>query len=354
MLRGQDNYGAVKYRNAMFRSHPAGNAVGIMLTTFGSASAGLDLVEAILKDPKFALLRVQIDKFDRSHKYPIEKRLPIVQKLLKPLNQLALEYPGTPLLTSPFCEHTHSPRTMEKVFGEMRKVGKNVQLVNSPMKTGWVRRVWNESHGKNPEIAPFGPRILSGDGIGSDPKKPSAGCVDIDCEAWVKWALRKGVDVLLAWSNFNNLREKDENDSPKDRRNAPSAEELEMNDRLLLPKGPAPRVEGAQPLKPPSLWKICADDHENEELARENKPVLIIPKKVKKVIIETFDRKRVLELPYGAPYKEGGHLYRSEHLYGFQIGDIANQKSGSHWVVFNADGTRYGPQHAAHRGPTFR
>ena len=349
-LKGQDYLGAVKFKSAMFQSNRERRPAGLMLLTFGSEKQGLSVFREMVLSNEFSHVRVHVAEFDKTHEYKISKYLPVVLKVMPKLQEVAFKNLGCPVLASPFCENKHSSARMADVFKQMLKVAPHCAPIQSSISRQWVRGQWNEAHGLYPKLPPYRPILLSADGIGSDPKKPSAGLVDSDAAAWVEYHDAK-VDIILAWSNFDNLREKDENDAPKDRNNPPSAEELEMNDRLLLPKGTPPKVPNARPLKKPWLWKICGDDHEDEELKRENKPVLIIPDKVSKVVIETFNGKKIIELRYGAAYKDGGHLYRSETYHGFQIGDLANQKSGSHYVVFNANGKRYGPHHPAHREP---
>lgn len=335
MIRGHDYLGGCQFERAMLRAHPAGWAGGIFGRTFGDARK---TVERMAASGRFAIIRVQLAPFDRSHRYEPSKYLKQVYEDAKFYEGIARKYPGKgPLphiMLSPFCEHNHSARVMRPIFDELKRIAPSCGLVNSIWRGEEVSGICTEIHLENsrPKRKPKGPYMVSFDGFGGD---GSGDFTDADVDTII--ARYPDALAIFSWNFRFNGKFGHKDKAPVDKRKHwPDENYIRGHTEIMLPRTSVPSWPNNALLKP------FADDH--GEGGKDNKLMVILPERANEIEIldssgKVIDKPRRLTPDHSGDPK-GARYYSSRYAY--QVADIARRNTGTDLVTVRVKvGSKY-------------
>lgn len=326
---------------ATIEAFPQGGALGF----FGDDTFGpnaMKNVRAFIASGKVAAIRNQMH-WDYGHKIiPIEK----LKKALPAWEKLAKEFPGIRVYLSHSCEYSErSLAEIKKRVDLIHSLAPSCIPVQTPMRSPVISGEIVEVHGQQP--AKPG-QICSTDG---------EALFNMDAEKWNNAS--SGGIIRFAWGERCNGAEAHNTLPPPKREAFPDRKYTLSLLRLLEPKGipPTPTFQ-AKPLKKPLLWKTHAEDNPGSS-ARDNRPLIMLPKKTKDVQLVTFQGEPIGKLVYFAPYPGGLFRFYSGlpggiGLYGYEIGEKAKAKSGSEFIWIKQGNTFYGPINPAFREGYFQ
>ena len=170
--------------------------------------------------------------------------------------------------------------------------------------------------------------------------------------------------IAFCWSPIYNCAESHNNLKPAQRTATPSSDYIRAMQRLMEPKGVAPKKDfstSSRKLIKPELWKNFAEDMQGAN-SRDNKPLLIVKGTESTAFVLDNKGKEIAKLSmYDKPGSfEGGYTrYYSgfgvgSKLYGFEMAQRALASAGSEWVYVKVGRNVYGPFHPAFRTPYYR
>lgn len=325
-LPGVDYLGGCKFEKAMLQSHPNRWCAGIFLRTFGDAKK---TIIKMCESGKFSEIVIHTEPFDRSHAYPIAPNKKRIIADFKWLQSIAVRFPGTEILGSPFCEHNHKASSMAPLFKELQRVAPSVTMVNSIWKGQVVPGVITEIHLENskPKAKPQGAYMVSLDGFGG---KGEGGMTDTDLEAIIKrypdarqfriWDFR--MNGKFGWKDRADV---------KNRKHWPDSKYLNSRIKTLKWR------EGGITWPSTQLYKPCADDHGDPAPTKDNKLIVILPgsnKKEVKVFDSNGNHIDTLRSPKDDPEHNGdpkGIRYYSTK-YAYEVANQAVKNTGSSLV----------------------
>lgn len=325
---------------------PRGFALGFFSDdTFGPNA--LKNAIALAATGKVAAIRDQMH-WSYGHKIvPMDKlkrELPIREALAQRL--------GIPIYLSHSCEYREDNRSeIAARVKAIRQLAPSCIPVQTPMNSYVVPAEIVEVHGQQPARAG---QIASTDG---------EALFDMNANLWN--ILGANAIIRFAWgARFNGSEVmKDHGPLPPgpQRKAFPDARYMMSLVELLQLKGiaPTPTFSGViKPFKRPTLYKSHAEDNPGDS-ARDNRPLVILPKKTKDVKIVTFQGEPIGKFVYWDRYPGGMHRFYSGlpggvGLYGYEIAQKAKTRSGSEFVWFQQGDTFWGPVNPTNREGYFQ
>lgn len=321
------------------RLTPAGSAIGVFWDTFGDATWA---IKKFAKSKKFPIIRIQV-WWSTAH---VIVPLPTLIKACQKIELIAKANRHVSFLISHSCEHNEPSETVVRSrMKAIRETAPSCTPVNSVWKGRLLDDEINEKHGADGQCP--GIYINSFDG---------ESCYDQDINKWHKQHSDALIRFLWA-ARFNGREVYKEGDAPpppKLRTAWPDKKYLKSVVALAKPSGPPPAVLGAVPFDRPLLNKTHSEDHPGDGNSRENKPVLILPVNADKVQIVSIGGQLICEFKNGGDFPGDMHRYYSPGMYGYEIAEKCQKKTGSPWVVVKATGKTYGPIHPSYREGYFQ
>lgn len=328
---------------------PHGSAIGCFTdNTFGNAWIK---IRKLLSTGKHPIFRGQLH-WDpagangvSAHKIiPLEK----LKKQLPKLEQLALDFPNVKIYASHSCEYKEqSKAAISARVSLIKQLAPHCVPVNTPMNSPVAGDAITEIHA--PGKAKAG-QIWSTDG---------QSILDGDAEKEINKS--SNATICFLWAPLFNLREAGAFIPPPERKAAPPPWYIRDVIAVAQPKGnaPAPLFHGnIKPIKKPTLWKTCAEDHIGSD-PRGCKPLLICGTKANQAEVLDFKGNRIAKLGYYGTFTGGQFRYYSgwgsgSKLSSSELAEKAIQSSGSPFVWFKVGNIIYGPTHAAFRTGYFQ
>lgn len=340
---------------------PNGVAVGCFDSTWpNNFGDPLPNIRALCKSGKVVAVRVQAWW---SYEHRIVP-LGVLKSALPRWEKLAKEFPGIQFFISPSCEY----RWKEDGKGVVTAadLSARVALVQSlapstiPVLSPWLApslpNVITEHHGAKAKAKPG--EIVSYDGGGS---KACGFDEEIGADKWI--AQNKRARILFCWSPIYNCAEADNTLKPNQRTATPNGKYIRAMQRLMEPKGEAPKKQFAgsvSPFNKPNLYKLFAEDMQGAN-PRDNKPLVITKHAGPSVSLLTSNGREVAKFSLFGSVGSFNGLSRyysgwsgASNLFGYEIAEKAKQLSGSEWVWIKAGDKVYGPVHPAFRTPYYQ
>lgn len=318
-LFGPDCLGAVHYEAAMLRGVRPLGCTGVFLRTFGEAHR---TVERMCASRKFREIVVHLAPFDYSHRYPVLKNMPLLKRDTVWLQSLAVKYPNTVLLLSPFCEHNHTAERMARVFAQLMPLAPNCVPLNSVWRGGIVRGICTEIHltDSKPVKPPPGEYSISLDGFGGDGSGDST-----DSEIFKIIARYPKARQFRHWSfRLNGKFGHNDPSALADRKSWPTWQYIAgLAAQLRDPEVP--------PFYKQGLYKPFADDHGGGSGSKDCKAMCIMEKKFPRVGCFDSAGKTLDFFKRVTPDHELGARYYSKY-YAVELGNMAEANTGSRLI----------------------
>jgi len=352
MKWGLDYKAAAKYEKVILDEHPEGWGAGGFVSVDGWP-VSIPTFDKLLATGRCPWLRLELAWAD-DHRFT-DKYIQVVERNAKLSRPLLEKYPHIEFFISPVTEHVLNRATWEKFAAVANRVlvGMRYQLVNSPMKGGFVHnRLINEYHGADGK--PRGGRYsFSHDGVNA---------VDTDMEAFKKNFAR--AEYFMIWNSQMNgnrvLQETDANGRPTKILRAKRKFYLtgpEQIDSLIY----LSRDRGDVRLPRGWTLKSHGDQHSVPPKGKDQKPVIITPagEKYSEIVFKARNGQVVAKAPYFGTFNDKktgrvvGHRYYCAE-WGYQIAEKAMRIHGVPIVQIWVNGKRVGRCNLAFRGGTFR
>lgn len=341
---------------------PSGVAVGCFDSTWpDNFGDPYEKIKALCKSGKVVAVRVQMF-WSYQHKIvPLD----VLRKATPRWEKLAKTFPGIPFFLSPSCEYryredgrsTVTTADLVQRIDVIKTLAPSCVPVLSPWLAPVIPGVKVEHHGAKA-------KGKAGEFVSYDGGGPKAGGFDEEMAA-DKWMHnnRKAM-IAFCWSPIYNCSESHNKLKPSQRTASPSGEYIKAMQRLMEPKGSAPRKGfrgAARALKAPQLWKQFAEDMQGSN-SRDNKPLLVVKSSVPVAYVLDNKGAEVAKLAlYGPPGSFEGGLSRyysgfgvGSKLYGAEIAEKALKSAGTEWVWVKVGRDVFGPFHPAFRTPYYR
>lgn len=331
---GLDYLGGCKYERVILKEHPRGWAAGFFSNTFGNAVPTIDKLLATGRCPRVRLHLMWKDNHSFS-----ESDIPATVKEAKRIKPLLDKYPNVEFRISPWCEHRVSDGLILKTIGAVAEVlGSRVIYVNTPAKEGEVVRnhdIRNEYHGGDSS-----PRTVDRFDFSFDGNS----CVDADVEM-IK-SRYSNAETFYFWEPRFNGRWEDNDPTPRpSRRGWPDSKLIDSVIALS-------RAKGATSLPRNWLYKSHSENHGNGD-KRVEKPVFIVPIKVREIEIRARNGQVVGDLKYYGTFSDGRYRYYSD-AWGFEIADKAARIQGDRMCEVFVNGKKQGVLNPAFRDGSYR
>lgn len=292
--------------------------------TFGTSDACL---RRLLSSGKVSAFRGHL-AWTNHQKIPVQTLIPRAQKL----NALAAEYPGVAFYASAVCEHYLTAFESAAVNAALRPYLPNVKGIVDSGSKAYDATAIRETHGPSGPGTPF----ASLDGQSA---------VDVDVEAFKK----RGLYFALIWDRSFNCRFADRDKrAPQTRTDCPNQDQFNLIVRYAYPQ---PAWPAGERLASNEIWKPSAENYGGCK-GRMCKPVAILNTPGKTIEVQTLSGQKIVTMTYGGPFGRGQSRYYSP-LTAFQIGQFAEARSGSEFVVLVA-GKRRIVVNAYRRAGSFR
>lgn len=348
--------GAFHYQDAMFKAHRKGDVAGIFLRTFNNAAQGYRLLESMLKSELFSEIVVHLMPFDYSHRYPIAPSMRTLRQDASRLQALAVKFPKTKLMPSPYCEHNHKASAMKPVLDELSKAAPNCEWVNAIWKGEPVAGYTTELHVPNSKSIPRIPRgkvLISFDGFGGD---GSGNITDTNVQKILQGFKKAGV-WHVRWWNFrcNGKYGWKDKATLANRKHWPDVKYIKGHIAMFKLER-----EGQPLRRNDRLYKTFADDHGSIGVTKDNRALVILPLPLSVKTVNVLDSKGnvidVMRAPARNPMHSGepkGMRYYSTN-YAYELGDMAFANTKSRLIRFVAGKLRTALVDADLRGNRFR
>jgi len=341
---------------------PQGVAVGCFDSAWDKSFGDpYEKVKKLMASGKVIAVRVQI-YWSYEHKIV---PLAVLKKAVPRWEKLAKAFPGIAVYLSPSCEYRfrEDGRSTVTTADLVQRVDviKTLAPTCTPVLSPWLAPslpgVITEHHGMKAKAKPG--EIVSYDGGG-----PKAAGFDEEIGA-EEWLLNnRRALIAFAWSPLYNCKEADTSLKPHERTATPGEKYIRAMQRLLEPKGQAPKKgfpQSASPFIKPNLYKLFAEDMPGTN-PRDNKPLVITKHEGPAVTLLASNGAEVAKLAlYDRPGSFGGALSRyysgwggGSNLFGYEIAQKAKQISGSEWVWVKTGEKILGPIHPAFRTPYYQ
>ena len=331
-----DYLGGAKFKKLILEQHPMAYGAGIFSYVEGFGD-GLPVIEA-LAVKGVLLFRIHLCWKD-NHKFTSED-LRFVARVARRLKPIIARHPNVKWYVSPCCEHELSESEWQK-FASATAVelkGTEYELVNTPNHNkGFVSRtVLNEYHGA--ESKPRDGRYaFSFDG---------SNIVDSNVEAYKSNYAQ--AEYWGVWNSQCNGRRNTEDKTPRpDRKFYPTAKQLDSWIHLTRNSKGATRI--------PRGWfvKSHSDQHTNPPSGKDQKPVWIIPQKVKEIVLKARNGQVVDVAKYFGSFTGGGHRYYCSQ-WGYDAANKAKRIQGDALCDIFYEGKKVGVVNLAFRDGGYR
>lgn len=340
-----DYLGGARFKKLILEQHPMAYGAGFFSCVDGFEDALPTAAELASRGAPF--LRIHLAWKD-NHRFT-SADLIVVRKEAERFRPVLAKYPNVKWYMSPLCEHELIENEWQKfanvVIAELR--GVDFQLVNSPNHgKGFVSKtVLNEYHGA--ESKPRGGRYsFSFDGTN---------IVDSDVESF-----KKNYSQAEYWGVWNSQMngnrkifkagdkrgEKDFIDRAK-RVYFPTARQLDSWIHLTTNSKSATRI--------PQGWimKSHSDQHSITPSGKDQKPVWIIPQKVKEIVIKARNGQVIDTAKYYDRFTGGGHRYYCTQ-WGYDLANKAKRIQGDALCDIIYEGRKVGIVNLAFRDGGYR
>jgi hypothetical protein len=333
MNYGIDFLGAARYQKTAISEAPRAFGFGVFAEVEGFGKA-YDLIAKIA--PLVPFIRVQLIWKD-DHNFGA-KELPLCKARIEKLLPIIKANPGTKWYISPTCEHRLNEKEWLKFADIVAKVaGGLVCIVNSPENgKGFVSREYiNEyHHEKRPRAG--GKFAFSFDGDN---------CVDSDIEAY-KTAYQ-GSQYFMLWNSQCNGRRNTEDKTPRPSRQYwPIPKQIDSWVWLT-------RDRGVVVLPGKWLLKSHADQHSQPPAGKDQKPMFIIPDKVKEIVLKADNGQVIDTAKYFGTYTGGGYRYYFNQ-WGFELAQKAIRIHGKPQCNIFVNNKKVGVVNPAFRSGNYR
>lgn len=316
MIFGNDYLAGNKYRKQVVANHLKGAAAGIFFLVDGFGP-GKPLAIDLAESGKCPVIRFQLmwkdnHDFKRSDFNTIISRASEVEKL-------AVKYKNIEWRISGACEHKMNLADARELARLCKIAAPSCVYVNCPMTGGAVLpEEVNEFHGAE-KLPRKVPRMqFSFDGTS---------CVDINISEYKK--NYKNAEIFFLWIPQFNGRKTTKDTTPRAQRLAyPTGELIRSINALAEDRGDT-SFKG--------IYKSHAEQTKNitEDDLRGNRPVIIIPQDVTKILFIADNGSIVATASYGGPFSGGGFRYYAKD-YGFMIARKAVKIQGHPFVRIKA------------------
>lgn len=331
-----DYLGGARFKKLILEQHPMSYGAGFFSYVDGFGDS-LPVVSA-LAAKGCLLFRIHLCWKD-NHKFT-RADLPFVAKEARRLKPIIARHPNVKWYVSPCCEHELSSDEWDAFADIVRRElsGVNYELVNSPNHNkGFVSKtILNEYHGA--ESKPRGGRYsFSFDGTN---------IVDSDVESFKKNYSQ--AEYWGVWNSQMNGRRNTEDKTPRpDRKFYPTAKQLDSWIHLTTNSKGATRI--------PKGWlvKSHSDQHTNPPSGKDQKPVWIIPQKVKEIVIKARNGQVVDTAKYFGTFTGGGHRYYCAQ-WGYDAANKAKRIQGDALCDIFFEGKKVGVVNLAFRDGGYR
>lgn len=326
------------------RAWPKGFALGF----FADDTFGKDVFQKVSKlvtQCEIPAIRPHLNWSDDHSLPPLDK----IKRLAPKWEAFAKANPGTRVYVSPTCEYDSTNRPAIKAMLDLTaRLCPSCTVVASVSKKGAVVDGYMlERHGKT--------TVKAGQIISYDGGVKGEGLFDIDALAWAK--ANSAAEIMFSWGPRCNGTEKTKLPRPK-RTAFANGNYIKGLARLLMSVGnpPTPTFV-ATPLKKPSLLKSFAEDQDGPN-QRDNKLLIILPKKTAFVEVVTFTGASLGKLMYYGGYPPNLHRYYSGmrggmDMYAYEIAAKALAVSGYEFFYVKQGKDYHGPLNAF-RSPYFQ
>lgn len=291
-------------------------------------------VRKLVQTGKIKLVRVQL-YWSYQHK-PAPPG--IIKQAVPRWERLAKEFPNVIFYLSPSCEYdkTTTKAVIQNWVNIIRKSAPTTIPVLSPMDGPTIPGVLVEKHGDNV----VGASALSTDGNNI-----------FDANAAQLVNSNQNATYILGWGMRYNLAEVGNTLKPPYRTAAPDKKYIKMVWSQF-----GTRIYGG--LQRPQLYKVAAEDKVGVDV-RANKPLFIIKERVSFIQILDSNNGVMGKFPYYDTYLNQGYRYYSGMpggmgMYGWEIGELAKQRTGSDVIKIKAGNTVYNVGSAAFRTPYYQ
>ena len=319
------------------KAWPKGFALGCFAgDTFGSKA--LKKVTKLIKKADIPAVRPHLNWSDDHSLPPLSQ----IKKLAPKWEKFARAFPHVRVYVSPTCEYNSTDKNKIKEMLDLTAaLCPFCTIVQNPSKVGAVVPGYMlERHGKT--------TVLPGQIISYDGGVKGEGLYDIDAEAWAN--NNSNAEISFAWGPRCNGTEKTK--LPRSKRTAfADGDYIKGLARLLMPVGNPPTPTfNATPLKKPLLFKAWAEDQDGPN-QRDNKALIILPKKTASVDVVDFRGKSLGKLIWYGAYPPNLHRFYSGmrggmDMYAYEIAAKALAQSGYEWFYIKQGSTYYGPLNA--------
>lgn len=325
-------------------AHPQGWALGCFARTFGDA---LPNVRKFLQSGKVPAFRLQA-WWHNGHEMP---SIDWLKKELPRWEALARQFPSVKFYISFACEYRSKDKAkILKCLNLVKQLCPSCIPVQTPEGgSSTVPGFIIEKHGKDAAVKAG--QIASTDGHD---------IYNIDASSWMEKNAQ--AEITFLWGARFNLRDATlPMPPPPDRTASPGVNYIQSIVRLAFPKGPMPTpiFQGEViPVKKPLLYKTHGEDAPGDA-KRDNRPLIMLPKKTPFVEVVTFAGQSIGKFMYFGGYPNGTHRFYSGlpgglNLYGFEIAERLKQISGYEWGYFKQGKKFYGPVNFAFRRGYFQ
>jgi hypothetical protein len=326
MKYGIDALGGNHFEKELLKVAPVGGVGGLFLRTFGNAHKS---GERFVNSQKFSEFLFHSAPFDRSHRYPVRDLLSTLRADAAWAERLSRANPNVVVMFSPFCEHNHPRSVMEPVFMELQRIAPSVLMVNSIWKGEQVPGIITEIHIPSSKLLPGIPRgefTVSWDGCGGDPRVQYQGDFpDTDVPTILAHYAR--ARHIRLWNFRCNGKFGNKDTTPVgQRKHWPNEHYLTGHYWMMRNR------EGQKTWPNSGLYKPFADDHGSG--GKDNKAMAILPIPGGSVKVYDSRGKHIDTFAkFGKPHtgEPKGNRYYSA-LYAYQIGNIAQQNTGSRLI----------------------
>jgi len=337
MNYGLDLLGIARYGKVAVEEFPDGWALGAFTYVDGFGDA-LPAVRDVLATNRVKICRLQLMWRDK-HDFNFRRDKDFVRKEAKRFYSLINSNKAVKWYISPCCEHELNDRQFEEFAEVVRQElqGLKYEIVNSPNhRKGHVSKKYlNEYHGADKR--PRGGRYaFSFDGTN---------CCDSNVEEFKR--NYKDAEYFMFWAPQCNGRLKTEDKTPRAKRRAyPTSRQIDSWIYLST-------ARGATKLPKDWLLKSHGDQHTVPPSGKDQKPVFIIPQKVKEIVFKTRNGQTIDKAKYFGKFVGGGYRYYSTD-FGFLLSEKARRIQGDALVDIFVNNKKVGVCNLAFRDGKYR
>lgn len=333
MNYGLDLLGAARYEQTALQEQPRAYGFGVFAEVEGFGKA-YNLIAKMARLVPF--IRLQLIWKD-DHQFGVPE-LALCEARMKQLLPIIKANPQVAWYVSPCCEHRLKEKDWLKFANIVIKyAGGLVCVVNSPEKgKGFVSREYINEYHHEDKPRPGGRYAFSFDG---------ANCVDSDIEKYKR--NYSGAEYFMLWNCQCNGRRNLEDSTPRAKRIYwPVPKQIDSWVWLTKDKGKVA-------INKRWLCKSHADQHSQPPAGKDQKPLFIIPERVKEIVLKADNGQTIDTAKYYGSFTGGGYRYYFTQ-WGFELAQKAIRIHGKPQCTVFVKNKKVGVVNPAYRLGNYR